>query len=351
MRDRGAARERDGSTAVSGAVRRRRPSVFQLWGMATLAGTVALITLGATVRVTDSGLACPDWPLCNGKLVPGGDYHVWIEWTHRLVASIVGLAIVAFVIGAWRAHRDRAWVVLPITAALVVLGVQVILGGLTVTENLPPEIVTAHLGTALVLVLLLTVGLLASFATPSARRAGPALRVGGGPAVVTARLAAATLVSVLALMLVGSWVSGSEAGFACGGWPLCNDSLLPAGDRPALHMAHRYLAAGVGLVVLATMIAAWRGRRTEPRLLLLAVVVGALYLAQVFIGAANIWTTLTEWARVLHVAVAASLWLGATVLAAWAAERAAWVPSVARTGPRPSLRPWRPRMAERRAND
>ena len=316
-----------GSTAVSGAVGRRRPSVFQLWGMATLAGTVALITLGATVRVTDSGLACPDWPLCNGKLVAGGDYHVWIEWTHRLMASIVGLAIVAFVIGAWRAHRDgpgwscrsprRWWCWGAGDPGRAHRHGESSGGDRDGALRHGARVGAApHRGIACQLRDALAA---AGRSRPPGRRrarrrhgaaghldageragvdAGGVLGLGFGGRLRLRRLAAVQRQSP---------ACGRSAGAAHG-------APLPRGRRGARRAGDDGRGLARPADGAAPPAAGGRG--------------WGLVFGAVFIGAANIWTTLTEWARVLHVAVAASLWLGATVLAAW------------RRNERPGSPPW-----------
>src|SRR5919201_2841956 len=91
---------------------------------ATILATFALIVIGGVVRVSDSGLGCgrqgsgtQGWPLCGGRLLPFLQEHQVIEFSHRVVATIVVLLIVALAIGAFRRLRDRRWLVRGVIAA------------------------------------------------------------------------------------------------------------------------------------------------------------------------------------------------------------------------------------------
>src|SRR2546429_8484370 len=117
------------------------------WSAAVV--TYFLIALGGTVLATDSGLSCPDWPLCYGQAFYSGTFQVLLEQFHRFTAATVSILIVLLLIGiiAW-ARKDRALLTMAIVAPLL-LAIQIVLGGLTVLWKLPPQIITAHLGTAL----------------------------------------------------------------------------------------------------------------------------------------------------------------------------------------------------------
>jgi heme A synthase len=135
--------------------------------LAAIVATFLLIVLGAVVRVTGSGLGCPDWPLCHGRLIPPFELHTLIEYSHRLAASLVSILVLATAFTAWLAFRSRPIVVSLSLLAVVLLVVQVVLGGITVILELPPDIVTAHLGTALALLANLVVLFIATQAAPS----------------------------------------------------------------------------------------------------------------------------------------------------------------------------------------
>ncbi|TVR13091.1 MAG: heme A synthase [Phormidium sp. GEM2.Bin31] len=124
--------------------------------------TVILMAIGSATRVANAGLACPDWPLCYGQLVPTAQMNlqVFLEWFHRLDASVIGLLAIALVGQTWwRRSLLPNWLPWAALAALALVLVQGLLGGLTVTEMLRFDIVTAHLGTALLFfVTVLTIG-------------------------------------------------------------------------------------------------------------------------------------------------------------------------------------------------
>ncbi|MFZ0408622.1 MAG: COX15/CtaA family protein [Cyanobium sp.] len=140
---------------------------------------VALVVIGGTTRVMEAGLACPDWPLCYGVLLPGRQMNlqVFLEWFHRLDAFLVGLALLVLS-GLSLASRSRLprWLPWLSAAALALVAVQGLLGALTVIQLLDASTVTAHLTTALLLVLLVSAlhqRLVVSFAEPfSAPSAG-----------------------------------------------------------------------------------------------------------------------------------------------------------------------------------
>jgi cytochrome c oxidase assembly protein subunit 15 len=108
-------------------------------------GSLALIVLtGAAVRLTGSGLGCPDWPKCYGRTIAPLESHAIIEFTNRLLSGFVGLAVIAAGALAWF-RRPFRWH-LALFGALLPLGVigQAILGGLVVRYHLAPGLVMSH---------------------------------------------------------------------------------------------------------------------------------------------------------------------------------------------------------------
>jgi cytochrome c oxidase assembly protein subunit 15 len=109
-----------------------------------LAGLALIVLTGAAVRLTGSGLGCPDWPKCYGQTAPPLELHAVIEFGNRLISGFVGLAVIAACALAFfrRPYRPH----LAVFAALLPLGVvaQAILGGLVVRYHLAPGLVMGH---------------------------------------------------------------------------------------------------------------------------------------------------------------------------------------------------------------
>jgi cytochrome c oxidase assembly protein subunit 15 len=114
-------------------------------------GALALIVLtGAAVRLTDSGLGCPDWPRCYGKAVPPLQGHALIEFGNRMVSGVVGFIAVATAVLAFTRRpfrRDLAWLALSLPLGVLA---QAVLGGFTVREHLAPGFVMAHFGLSMI---------------------------------------------------------------------------------------------------------------------------------------------------------------------------------------------------------
>jgi len=112
--------------------------------MVALAALSLIVLTGAAVRLTGSGLGCPDWPKCYGKSVPPLDTHAVIEYGNRVLTGFVGLAVIAASVLAWFRVPFRGH--LALFGALLPLGVigQAILGALVVKYHLAPGLVMSH---------------------------------------------------------------------------------------------------------------------------------------------------------------------------------------------------------------
>lgn len=268
--------------------------------------TYGLVVLGSAVRANNAGLACPDWPLCFGEVVPAIDFHVAFEFGHRVVAGFVSLGFLALAIGILRVKELRQRLGALLGIAAVVLVVQIVLGGLTVLELLAQWTVTSHLltGNTFCLLLFLIALRLRELDRPVVRDAlAPIAKVGA---------AGVALVLLLQLAL-GGLVSSSHAGLACGTWPTCNGgSWFPfdAGHLVGLQVMHRIMAYTVfAVIAIVALVARGRGRFGRAALVLFGLVS-----LQVALGVANVLLYLPVEVTVLHSAGAAALVLATTYL-------------------------------------
>jgi protoheme IX farnesyltransferase len=310
-------------------------TTFRRLALISAATTYVLVVIGAIVRGTGSGMGCPDWPTCYGTWIPPlSDTAAWIEWTHRSVAAVLGLMVLALAVMAFARHRAQLSILVPSVGALLLVIFQAWLGKITVDTNNAGEWVTAHLAAALALLALLTF--------IAVRATYPAALPARGSSQRLTLLLALTAAAVYALMLFGSHVTATGAALVFADWPLFNGQLLPTfsadpgeAAREMSHFLHRFVAALVGLLVAATAIVFWRAKRSErrggPRVPSSETVLGlvgtaaALYAVQVIVGALQISTLLASWAVALHLALGAAIWglvVGAAFVGYFAARSA-----------------------------
>ena len=251
-------------------------------GLAALA-IMLQIMLGTLTRLTGSGLACPDWPLCYGFWFPTPtevaglviDYsfaQVMLEWVHRFNAAVVVAPLVlAVCVFAWRERK-----LFPVNwrlsiAALVVLAIQGGVGGFTVFDQNSPWSVAVHLGLASIL-LALVLSLVRLTDVPYHEWRRQAQSNGSWVVAILGVLVVITMIS-------GAIVAKSGATLSCGGWPLCDGRFIPDFNdtRIALHVTHRILAL---ITVISLLWGSWRWRQLRH--------LAGLAFVQVLLGAAVI---------------------------------------------------------------
>jgi len=274
-----------------------------------LVSTLLLVAMGGFVRATGHGLGCPDWPLCYGRVIPPALTGAWVEFTHRLLGALAAVQILALGAVAWRRRRDPAQPAWPALAAVAVLALQVPLGGLHVVLEIPPQTGLVHTVTAMLIVGLLAWHLAAG--RPAREHSAEGSRYLGAWLGITA-------VAGLILVVSGSWVTRSGASLACPDFPACGAPDVVSRALVHFQVMHRSLALGVALFLSVALAWLWRseaGRGLRGLALGLAV----LLAIQGGLGVANVLLRLPIWTRVLHLAVAATLWAGLVFL--WGSYR------------------------------
>jgi len=287
-----------------------KPSRLRAWfhnlSLATVLAAFALVVLGGVVRVTESGLGCPDWPLCHGGVLPPWEPKAIIEYSHRLVASaLVGPLVLATCGVAWVAYRREKWVVISASVALVLVLAQALLGGVAVLKELPGMIVAAHLALGEALLGSLILVLVVAHRGPLAWRLGN-LGISGKqrfPLLVTI-----SGIGVYVLIMTGSYVTVAGATGACADWPMCQGRLVPETQLQTIHMAHRFATALVGIILFYTLHLGFREGQNPREIRFLSMTAAALFLAQVIVGAATVWLRFPVELKALHLAMATLVW-------------------------------------------
>jgi protoheme IX farnesyltransferase len=274
-----------------------------------LGATIGLVVIGVIVRATDSGMGCPDWPLCYGQIIPpttdSGDvvaYKAWLEWIHRTIAAVIGLIALSVVVIALRNLKGRRSLQGASVALLALVLFQAWLGRQTVLESNSGQSVTAHLATAMAFVGL-QVWVLA--------------RSGYGEVLAGIRRASGSVVApivaagaVYALLLFGSNVTGTDTGLLYPDWPLMGGTLFPPITELATPMiVHRYATAIVALILISALWIVRREKGSPARVRQFLTAAAIVFAVQCLIGAVQIFTKLAPWTQTLHVALATIIWI------------------------------------------
>jgi heme A synthase len=248
-------------------------------------------------------------------VAPGVDLNSIIEYTHRVVASVVGLMMLALAVLAWRNHREHRALVRVAIAGFVLVAAQGALGGAVVEENLEEELVAAHLGLAMLLLAVLF----------WIWRATKPEAIGSEPPDAGPRyrpLAWVASAAVLCTIVAGGYMAGTQnygradyqlgdgAHHACGKeFPTCNGEFMPFGDARLvdIHLTHRFFMYLAVVLVLALVVLTLR-RRPAAELVRGAWVALGILGVQVLVGALNVWLDEYEALIVLHLALGTLLW-------------------------------------------
>ncbi len=262
-------------------------------GRVTVGLFFLLLVWGNLVAGLKAGLACPDWPLCHGKILPPFRIDIYMEFLHRVIAALAGISLLGLCIRRFRDYRGGARSV-PVLA-LALLSGEILLGGAVVLLQIPAQLTTVHFMVGL-LVFLLAV-YMASF---DGVRTAPSFSLSGRAVLF---FGVGGLVFLLATL--GAYVRHADAGLACTDWPTCFGGLFPKvlPGRILIHFSHRVLAALVVLTIVALYAATSLDRRLKESRGLARVLV-LLALVQVAIGGLVVIFRLYFLATGLHLAVA-----------------------------------------------
>lgn len=258
------------------------------------------ILFGPLVRATNSGLACPDWPLCFGRVLPPAEFRIWMEVGHRFYSG--GIALVLLYLGFYvmKSSELRKNFALEIVFASTVIFIQIILGALTVTKLLDPTTVNLHLLNAVLF--LLTVVTIYLKSRTLLKEENFSFRI-------TSLFTSNGILGLFIFLLVyyqlymGGRVSSNYAGLVCPDWPLCQGSWVP---KPFIgpiryHVEHRFMAYFLLVLVLGKFVWAYlKGNDKKEKILVTAL----LFFCglQIFLGIINVLWRIPTLLTAVHTA-------------------------------------------------
>jgi cytochrome c oxidase assembly protein subunit 15 len=286
------------------------PQQFRRVADVTLMALTLIVVTGAAVRLTGSGLGCPNWPRCYGGPLPPLSTHALIEFGNRALSGLVGvLTVVTFVLAATRRPFRRDLLLLALTLPLGVVA-QAVLGGFTVREHLAPGFVMAHFCLSMVI-------LIGAIALAWRARHEPGQRPRSADRVTVWSIRA---LCPLAALTIFAGTAATAAGPHAGGSPGQRIHRLTfEGADTLMWVIHRH--ATIAAVFGVAVIAVWflmRHRGADEKALEPMTILGVLLAAQGLVGSVQYELHLPTDMVWVHVVLATVTWL----VALWAVAAA-----------------------------
>jgi len=284
-------------------------TVLRRWALAGIVTSSLIILTGAAVRLSQSGLGCPDWPTCTTTSLAAagttGDplIHRWIEFSNRMVTVAIFVVAVGVCIAVWRfrppggrRRRDLLWLAAAQPGAIVL---QALLGGAVVITKLNPALVSLHF--------LASVALVAATVALYVRcQEGPGPAVPLVPGLV--RLAAVGVVGAIALMITaGTVVTGTGPLAGAAGVARYH---LPLEGVTQLHADIGWLLAGLMVALLLGLRLTAAPRKAVRLGWLLLGLIGL----QGVVGYTQYFTHLPAGLVWFHVAGSVAIWITALLM-------------------------------------
>lgn len=269
---------------------------------ATLVALFILLVWGNIVAGLKVGLACPDWPLCHGQVIPPLRLDIYIEFIHRVLGAITSILIITLCYKRTRMYKG-AFKAIPIVAVLLLV-IQIFLGGIVVLLKLPVDLTTIHFANAIIIFTLVLYS-----AYFDGKKTVPKISF-SGPAGLFFLLSLLLFIQAV----LGAYVRHSGSGLACPDFPTCLGFWIPPSLAGIVlnHYAHRLLAYFIFIVFIVTFIVSnYKESIKDANSYLLTACL--LIVFQIMLGVLVVLTQLTFYVTAIHLSIGLAI-LSVTLL-------------------------------------
>lgn len=252
-----------------------------------------LLVWGNLVAGLKAGLACPDWPLCHGTVLPPFRWDIYMEFTHRIIGGVTSIFLIILSYQRFRSYSGSVKLV-PVMIVLLLL-IQIVLGGIVVLLEIPVDLTTYHFANAIVI---FSLALYIAFYDGRERR--PHFSISGYKGIF---FLLGFLIFIQAVL--GAYVRHSGSGLACPDFPTCLGYWIPPRLTGIIlnHFVHRAVAYIITVTVLILLASSYmvKGLKTFRKELL---IIFCLILVQIALGVGVVQTKLYFAVTALHLSFA-----------------------------------------------
>jgi len=284
--------------------------------LATIILMFVVILSGGIGRATNSGGSCPDWPTCFGVWTPPSESNAIVDYLHRVATALATPLLLISAIISSKKYGSRSPISKLIYFALALFFVQVIVGWIA-SQNIiqvQNQWATAiHLGLSLIVLASLLTGTVLNFFNKNHNTIAKfAMPVNWKNRDNYFRLALLTSVVIFILLISGIFVTASESGSACTGWPMCGEVISVDNPDSLINIGHRFLVLLAGVLVTGLFITSWRRASKQSPVLVAITIAFVLYIAQALMGAQMV-NGFPIYLIVLHQATAIAIWISLVI--------------------------------------